>query len=111
MAERLCCSARTTKVLYSNLGAIKYRMTLDKSLTAVCLGLRRTYTGPSKLSPGGSRKAGYASPCIEINWRITLLMSTSFAVNLNHMVGRYKSRGSLFHENIDNGDELISFSC
>jgi hypothetical protein len=38
MAEWLCCLARTTKVLCLNLGAIRYRVTLDKSLTAVFLG-------------------------------------------------------------------------
>jgi hypothetical protein len=38
MAEWLCCLPRTIKVLWSNLGATRRRMTLDKSLTAVCLG-------------------------------------------------------------------------
>jgi hypothetical protein len=38
MAEWLCCSVRTTKVLYSNHGATRHRMTLGQSLTAVCLG-------------------------------------------------------------------------
>ncbi len=37
MAEWLCCLARTTEVLCSNLGAHRHRMTLDKSLTPVCL--------------------------------------------------------------------------
>ncbi len=36
--EHLSCLPRTTKVLCSNLGAIRHIMTLDKSLTAVCLG-------------------------------------------------------------------------
>jgi len=34
----LCSLARTTKVLYATLCATRHRMTLDKSLTAVCLG-------------------------------------------------------------------------
>jgi hypothetical protein len=38
MAEWLSCSARTKKVLCSSLGAIRHGMTLDKSLTAICLG-------------------------------------------------------------------------
>jgi hypothetical protein len=38
MAERLCYLARTTKLLCWNLGATRHRMTLDKPLTAVCLG-------------------------------------------------------------------------
>ncbi len=41
MAECLCCLARTTKVLCSNLGATRYRMTLDKSLMTVCFGSLR----------------------------------------------------------------------
>ncbi len=38
MGEWLCYFARTTKVLYSNLSVTGHRMTLCKSLTAVCLG-------------------------------------------------------------------------
>jgi hypothetical protein len=38
MAQWLCYLAPTIKVLCSNLGTTRYRMTLDKSLTAVCLG-------------------------------------------------------------------------
>ncbi len=38
MTDWLCCLTRTTKVRYSNLGATGHEMTLDKSLTAVCLG-------------------------------------------------------------------------
>jgi hypothetical protein len=38
MDEWLRCSAHIHKVLCSNLGTISYGMTLDKSLTAVCLG-------------------------------------------------------------------------
>jgi hypothetical protein len=38
MAEWLCCLSLTTKVLCSNLGTTRHRMTLDKSLTVVCLG-------------------------------------------------------------------------
>jgi len=37
MADWLCCLARTTKVLCSNLSVTWHRMTLDKLLTAVCL--------------------------------------------------------------------------
>jgi hypothetical protein len=37
MVERLCYLARTTKVLCSNLGVTRHRLTLHKSLTAVCL--------------------------------------------------------------------------
>ncbi len=46
MAEWLSCSARTTKVMYSSLDATSHEMTLDKSLTAVCLGsiTPRTHT-------------------------------------------------------------------
>ncbi len=38
MAECLSCLACTNKVLCVNLGATRHRMTLDKSLEAVCLG-------------------------------------------------------------------------
>jgi hypothetical protein len=38
MAKCLCCLERTVKVLCSNLRATRYRMILDKLLTAVCLG-------------------------------------------------------------------------
>jgi hypothetical protein len=38
MAEGLCRLAHTTKVLRSNLGVTRHRMTSDKSLTAVCFG-------------------------------------------------------------------------
>jgi hypothetical protein len=41
MTEWLCCLARTTEVLCSNIGATRYRMTLGRSLTAVCLGSSR----------------------------------------------------------------------
>jgi hypothetical protein len=39
MAEWLSCLACTNKALCLNLGATRHRMTLDKSLTAICLGL------------------------------------------------------------------------
>ncbi len=38
MAEWLNCLTHTQKVLYTNLGATRHRITLDKLLTAVCLG-------------------------------------------------------------------------
>jgi hypothetical protein len=38
MTEWLSCSTHTHKVLCSNLGTTSHRMTLDKSLTAICLG-------------------------------------------------------------------------
>ncbi len=38
MTEWLSCSARTTKVLCSNLSTTRYTMTLDKSLMAIHLG-------------------------------------------------------------------------
>ena len=41
MVEWLRCSARTHKVLCSNLGIISYGMTLDKSLTAVLSRITR----------------------------------------------------------------------
>jgi hypothetical protein len=43
MAEQLCRLACTTKALCSSLGATRYRMTLDKSITAVCLRSPRRY--------------------------------------------------------------------
>jgi hypothetical protein len=71
MGESLCCLARITKVLCPNLGAIRYGLILDKSLTVVCLGspggtldqtgLLSTATaknkniGLSKLSPDSTR--------------------------------------------------------
>ena len=38
MAEWLSCLTHTHKVLCTNLGATRHRITLDKLLTAVCLG-------------------------------------------------------------------------
>jgi hypothetical protein len=39
MTEWLCSLSRSTKVLCLNIGATRHRMTLEKSLTAVCLKL------------------------------------------------------------------------
>jgi hypothetical protein len=38
MTKWLSCLARTTKVLWSNFVIIRHGMTLDKSLTTVCIG-------------------------------------------------------------------------
>ncbi len=72
MPEWLCSLACTTKVLCSNLGAPRHRMTLDKSVTAVCLGLpgrcilitcdiHRTYGELKRLSGGTLRQVGRLS--------------------------------------------------